>query len=547
MPADRPGAMPRGRGGGGLLVLLVLLYAFIVLRTAWLSDDAYITFRTIENLVHGYGLGYNPFVRVQAYTHPLWMLLLSGVYFLAYRVLGLSFPGELYFTAVSLSILLSVAAVLIFSFRICRTSIVALIGVGILALSRAFVDYSTSGLENPLAHLLLAVFFVLYLTGHNDPQRGDSRRLLRLSLVASLLGTCRLDLLLLVLPVLTVESLLTASLRRALGSVLLGFAPLIAWELFSLFYYGFPFPNTAYAKLNTGVSAGNLIRQGLYYALNSFRADPITLSAIVGALLFPLVGRESRRWTGWPVALGIVLYLAYATMIGGDFMSGRFYAEPLLCAVVLLVAAEAHWRKAWKPILLLIVGLGFTAPFPTLLSDATYGAEGPGSCFETRIDDKGISDERCFYYANTGLLTLRGSHGVADSDWARDNWEVGRQPDDVAVGSAIGYFGYSIGPDIHVVDVYALGDPLLARLPVRQDREWRIGHFERVIPEGYLATLAAGWWQQSQIQDPSLAAYYEKLALVTRGSLLDWHRLVEIWNLNTGRYDYLIERYLAAN
>jgi arabinofuranosyltransferase len=181
----------------------------------------------------------------------------------------LSFPGELHFTAVSLSILLSVLAVLVFSFRICRTSTAALIGVGILALSRAFVDYSTSGLENPLAHLLLAVFFVLYLTGHNDPQRGASGRLLRLSLVASPLGTWRL-----------------ISFRVGIFSILLGFAPLIAWELFSLFYYGFPFPNTAYAKLNTGVSAGNLIRQGLYYALNSIRADPITLSAIVGLCCF---------------------------------------------------------------------------------------------------------------------------------------------------------------------------------------------------------------------------------------------------------------------
>ena len=25
----------------------------------------------------------------------------------------------------------------------------------------------------------------------------------------------------------------------------------LAWEMFSIFYYGFPFPNTAYAKLNT--------------------------------------------------------------------------------------------------------------------------------------------------------------------------------------------------------------------------------------------------------------------------------------------------------
>ena len=29
--------------------------------------------------------------------------------------------------------------------------------------------------------------------------------------------------------------------------------PLLAWELFSLLFYGFPFPNTYYAKLNTGI------------------------------------------------------------------------------------------------------------------------------------------------------------------------------------------------------------------------------------------------------------------------------------------------------
>ena len=45
---------------------------------------------------------------------------------------------------------------------------------------------------------------------------------------------------------------LTLCVRAFLPSVL-GFIPLIAWELFSLIYYGFLLPNTAYAKLNTGL------------------------------------------------------------------------------------------------------------------------------------------------------------------------------------------------------------------------------------------------------------------------------------------------------
>jgi arabinofuranosyltransferase len=530
-----------------LLVLLVLLYGVVVLRTAWLSDDAYITFRTIENFVHGYGLGYNPYVRVQAYTHPLWMLLLSGVYFVTNQVLGLGFWGELYYVTVSLSMLLSILAIILFSVRICRSSLGALVGVVILTLSRAFVDYSTSGLENPLSHLLLVAFFLVYLMDQREPAAGAAKRLQHLSLIAALLATCRVDLVLLVLPVLVVEFLRVENKRKAVGALFIGFAPLIAWELFSVFYYGFPFPNTAYAKLNTGIGAGELFQQGVYYAFNSLDTDPITLFVIAGALAIPLAVREPVRWRGWPIGLGIVLYLAYVTCIGGDFMSGRFYTGPLFLSVILLADSELHWQKAVMPMLAIIVGIGLSAAHPTLLSDATYGAEGSASCEPTRMDNKGVADERCYYYPITGLLTLSRSHAMPDSAYRQRNWVFGHQPSEVRVDTAIGFLGYQLGPDIHVVDVFALADPLLARLPARQDREWRIGHFERAIPEGYLATLAAGWWQQSQIQDPSLAAYYEKLALVTRGSLLDWHRLVEIWNLNTGRYDYLIERYWAAN
>ena len=58
----------------------VLALAIAVVKDAWLSDDAFITLRTIDNLWHGYGLRWNPIERVQTYTHPLWMLLLAAAY-----------------------------------------------------------------------------------------------------------------------------------------------------------------------------------------------------------------------------------------------------------------------------------------------------------------------------------------------------------------------------------------------------------------------------------------------------------------------------------
>jgi len=53
----------------------------VVIKSAWLSDDAFITLRTVRNFNEGYGLVWNTHERVQAYTHPLWMLLLSLTYF----------------------------------------------------------------------------------------------------------------------------------------------------------------------------------------------------------------------------------------------------------------------------------------------------------------------------------------------------------------------------------------------------------------------------------------------------------------------------------
>ena len=60
---------------------LLLIFTYTYLANAWVGDDAYITFRTVWNFVHGFGLTFNPDERVQAYTHPLWMLVISAAHF----------------------------------------------------------------------------------------------------------------------------------------------------------------------------------------------------------------------------------------------------------------------------------------------------------------------------------------------------------------------------------------------------------------------------------------------------------------------------------
>ncbi|MBU0616947.1 MAG: hypothetical protein KKI02_04460, partial [Planctomycetes bacterium] len=230
--------------------IALCVFAVVVSRCAWLSDDAFITFRTVENFVEGHGLRWNVAERVQTYTHPLWMLLLSGIYWLT---------REFYYTTIALSALLSIATVLLFAARVAAAAFPALIGVAAFTLSKAFVDYSTSGLENPLTHLLLMLFLLVYLA-----RPPDRRTLFWLSLLAALLMLNRMDAILLVLPVLCVAFYRCRG-WSALSLVVLGFVPLLAWELFALFYYGSPLPNTAYAKLAGGIPGTELTGRGLLY------------------------------------------------------------------------------------------------------------------------------------------------------------------------------------------------------------------------------------------------------------------------------------------
>lgn len=524
-----------------LILLFIVLFVSILLRTAWLSDDAYITFRTVDNFVHGYGLTWNPAERVQAYTHPLWMFLLSAFYF---------FTREIYYTSLSFSMGVSLLAVFFFSLKIPRSTGATLFGSTALLFSRAFIDYSTSGLENPLTHLLLVLFFWIYLQN-----KSDLKTLFILSLLAALGAFNRLDVILIYLPPL-VGVLLKNRHPKALAVMMLGLAPLILWIFFSLFYYGFPFPNTAYAKFNSGVPQSELTTQGFYYLEEPFSSDPTTFLILAPLLVLPVlilleykttIGRQSLAFVRQhlPLILGITFYAAYLVRIGGDFMSGRMLTSLFLCTLILWTQVSLKPRLqgwVWGSLTLIAILSGLLSPFPTVFSDAHYRE---GTPFWKFIDTAGVADERGFYYQATSLLnTLEsGKPPLWKNDWANEgrSWRYANQR--LVVTTSIGFRGYYAGPNVHIVDTFALADPLLARLPILTGARWRIGHFERALPCGYLETLESG---RNKIQNPNLALYYDKLSLVTRGPLFSLQRLREIWNLNTEKYSYLIQSYIPS-
>ena len=507
---------------------LALLFIAIV-RTAWVCDDSYITFRTVDNFVHGYGLVWNAGERVQAYTHPLWLAVMTLPYV---------FTREPYYTSLTLSIALSLLTAALLAKRLAATPWTLTVCFAALLSSKAFIDYSTSGLENVLTHLLVALFVWRWW----DAPPGESR-LRQLAFVASLCLLTRLDLMVLVGPAVAVEAWRLGA-ARSIKPLLVGLSPIIAWEAFSVFYYGSLVPNTAYAKVGAGLSREVLFERGAGYFRRTFWTDPATLPVMAMGAIAALASR--RR--DWPLALGIVLNAFYVLWIGGDFMAGRFFTAAFVMSVCVLARAPIVERRAGG---LAVAGavllLGLLAPWePALFSGYGFSRANnllhgdPG--VEPRdkmayINAHGVMDERRWYYESSGLLKSRPGQPRPDNPMVFDGMELRDRGRQVVVRDGIGFTGYFAGPEVHIVDQFALSDPLLARLPANRDS--RTGHFLRDIPAGYLETLESG---SNRLADPDVSAFYDRLRLVIGGPLWSLDRMSAIGPLLLGRYDHLLAR-----
>jgi hypothetical protein len=132
------------------------------------------------------------------------------------------------------------------------------------------------------------------------------------------------------------------------------------------------------------------------------------------------------------------------------------------------------------------------------------------------------------------LLNAR-SAGAAQHPWAQHARDVLASGDRATVWIANGFFGFFVGPRVHVIDPMSLSDLLLARLPAEG---WRPGHFARRVPAGYVETIASG---ENRLAEPGLASLYDHVRLIVSGPLFSRARLATVWKWNTGAYDALVE------
>lgn len=517
----------------GLFALGLSFFIFIVLKNAWVADDAYIAFRSVEQLFAGNGPRWNIDERVQVFTSPLWFGLLS---------FSRLFTDNLFMGSIVVSVVCCIAALWI-ARKLMADDQHWLVFVLLASSMWAVVDFSTSGLENPLLYTLLAAYLYFYFTLLKESRLPKKQALLAgLFFSLGLLSVTRHDVAVLVFfPTLYV---VWKTWRESGCGVLwkksyLIWLPFLAWTLFSVAYYGVPFPNTAYAKMMHGISRYALVDFGKLYIEVSLRWD--YMAQIVLVLLFLRVLWKREAALIW-ILCGVLLNGGYILYVGGDFMQGRFLSAPLFFAALAVCAPPQPNRKVTLGLMALLVLLIMVSHSPLKLP--------PDSGFDINEGKrhyswKGILNERNFYFKSNSLWAWW--HRDVAQPFPNHKWclmgkratEQNKQASDFG---GIGMYGYCAGLGLIVIDNLALGEPFLARLPKPPGREWRAGHFHRDYPRGYYESRLSG---ANHLVESHLAALWNDIALLTRAPLFTMERWRAIWRVNTGSYRDIAPYYFA--
>ena len=300
-------------------------------------DDAYISFRYALNAARGHGLTFNAGERrVEGYTNFLWTVMLIPAFWLKLPV------GAVSLVLGVLWALGGIALVGLFARKTENGGWLGPIAALLLAADGSFALWAVGGLEAPLFAFLVLGGGLAYLREMRDPGAlplsGAWFALASMTrpeglLVYGLTGLHQVG-----TRLIRDRRLATLQDLRRLGLFALLWVP---WFAFRWRYYGYPLPNTFYAKVTLGDSAAQRER-GLAYVGTFVRIHLGAVPLLVSTL--PLFQRRWRAWSSYFVLI-VIVYTAYIAYVGGDWSVGRFFVPVLplfylLLAGGLLVAGE---------------------------------------------------------------------------------------------------------------------------------------------------------------------------------------------------------------
>ncbi|WP_437657849.1 hypothetical protein [Sorangium sp. So ce1182] len=331
---------PAPRAAHGVVALIAAAIALYA-REAWryralflgnAVDDAYISFRYLENLATGDGLVYNAGERVEGYSNLLWILLLlpprlaGADVVLASQLLGMACG------AAAIALAVHAARRLVGVRSLPGAAFVALLP----ATSGYFAAWSIAGLETSLHALLLVAAWWRY----HEEAREEGRRPVSALLFAALAMTRPEG-----LGIALAAAIYHAARSREAGRwlarpgarrFLVALVALVAaYELFRVACYGpHLFPNSVRAKVGAGLAS---IARGITYVHAHFAAPYLLLCAPLA-----LLGRARQSPALATAAALVGGQVLLVVAVGGDWSFGRFFAPILPLAAVAFAGAAAE-------------------------------------------------------------------------------------------------------------------------------------------------------------------------------------------------------------
>ena len=322
-------------------------------------DDANIYFVYMKNLAEGRGFVWNTGgERVEGFTSLLWTLI--GALF--YKLSPTQFPVLLLALGFILTFL-TVYNLLKFSRKLYQKQGSLLTGTDVIILTlvlapRGYIEWNVINLMETSLWTFLLVRITLelcrfYLDGSSINITRFSVLLILLNLTRPESAAFNLLFISIFFIIFHSESGLKTALRKTAVPLMVhvvSFASLIGWRLS---YFGYPFPNTYYAKVS-GNKIDNIVA-GLHYIFNFFFLYPHVafLAGVLfffGIYFFRKARSNSNHLTSNDKILAILFSvvlagLALPVLTGGDhFTFARFYL-PFLPLLYLAATDRYLWQK----------------------------------------------------------------------------------------------------------------------------------------------------------------------------------------------------------
>ena len=469
----------------GLCAVPIAVFAVVAWAHSSVMDDGFIYLRVVHQLDSGHGPVFNIGQRVEAFTSPLWLAILTAA--------DVVFPVRLEWIAVVAGITATVGGLALaaagsarFMRQVEPDRLLVPFGlIGLLVLAPMWL-YASTGLETGLVFLWLGTCMWV-LAGWAR----DGRLPIAGQVVIGLGWLVRPELV--VYTVVFLAAVLAAQWHRdtwpdRLRLLAVSLALPAAYELFRMGYYGVLVSNTAIVKESTKIR----LERGRRYLRDygGTYAIVVPIIVVVAGGYLPVVLRREPRLNRTLAVLAAfcgaaVLNTAYVLAVGGDYLHAWFLlpATFAFCAPVAVVPAARRFAASLALVPWAVVAAVALRP-PDVLPGPAFLVPPVGNVTTNDVGWGPASPNRPPFGPDT--LVVQGTSRQTGYQRLDVPASPG-VPRPALVSYAAGIAGYAIGNKLYVLDELGLADPLTARLitPTYTGFNPPPGH-EKLLPKPWI-------------------------------------------------------------